>query len=723
MSDQPPPSQPSTAAPLKELTGKIGKYEIIKLLGKGAMGQVYLAKDPKIGREVAVKVMLASIADDLELKTRFEREAQAVGNLTHPNLVTIYDFDYHTDGSPYIAMELLKGQDLQKAVRQPPPMSAERKVAIIVQVLAGLAHAHKAGIVHRDIKPANIFISGDGSVKIMDFGVARNLAGSMTGTGNIVGTADYMSPEQVKGAKVDGRSDVFSVGCLLYELLAGRRPFHSDNLMAIFYKITHEEANFGQVPKGEEYDALLPILRRAMSKNLEERYQTAYDFAMDLRTWLQAHGSSATAQHALEALVDLEAPTHPPRPMDSGAFLPVDGPEPGGTVDLGTGRRTRSGTLSGRPISRPPGRSTLSGARGAGSTLVDAGTGVGATQKPGTTRLGGAAPPTVVRPGRIEPKPAPAGGHPALYAGLGGLLVIALGLGGYLYWQRQPPPPVPPETVAVAPPPTTAPPPTLEATPPPTTAPPPTAAPPPNFAEATGKSAAAMKAAQAAFNSGSYDEAVSAAQQALKAGNADAEKLVEKALNGQRAQRRLQAADAALKQGDFATAESEANAARDFAPWDDLQVKNMLSRIRDAQREAEQKAATQAAAAAQQQVATQVATILNQADGALDNGQYDAAIKLYDEVLRLDPSNATARAGRTGRDRRPQNGGGRGVRGRGRRRRARPSWPAAPRRRARSPREAASPRASKNRRASRSRRGRRRRSFPARSTSTSTPTP
>jgi serine/threonine-protein kinase len=124
--------------------------------------------------------------------------------MAHPNLVTVFDFDYHSDGSPYIAMELLKGSDLQKAVRQPPPMTVERKVAVIVQVLAGLAHAHQAGIVHRDIKPANILIQEDGSVKIMDFGVARLTTASMTGTGNIVGTADYMSPEQVKGAKVDG---------------------------------------------------------------------------------------------------------------------------------------------------------------------------------------------------------------------------------------------------------------------------------------------------------------------------------------------------------------------------------------------------------------------------------------------------------------------------------------------------------------------------------------
>src|SRR5438876_26471 len=184
MSD--PESNPSApSAPIKELSGRIGKYDIIKPLGKGAMGMVYLAHDTILERDVALKVMVSSIADDPELKQRFEREAKAVARMTHPNVVNVFDLGSHTDGSPYIAMELLKGQDLQKAVRTPPPMTLERKVNVIVQVLAGLAHAHQAGIVHRDIKPANIFINHDGTVKIMDFGVARLTTASMTGTGNM----------------------------------------------------------------------------------------------------------------------------------------------------------------------------------------------------------------------------------------------------------------------------------------------------------------------------------------------------------------------------------------------------------------------------------------------------------------------------------------------------------------------------------------------------------
>ena len=331
----------------KELSGRVGKYEILRPLGKGAMGQVYVAHDTVLDRDVALKVMVASIADDPELKARFEREARAVAKMTHPNVVTVFDLGNHVDGSPFIAMELLKGRDLQKLLRE-QAVPLDRRVAIIVQVLAGLAHAHQAGIVHRDIKPANIFIQDDGSAKIMDFGVARLTTASMTGTGSIVGTADYMSPEQVKAAKVDGRSDLFSVGCMLFELVTGRRPFHADNLMAIFYKITHEEPDTDLVPAGPEYDALLPILRKALAKEIAERYQTAYDFAVDLREWLRLNAGSGHS--VLENLIDIEAPSRVPMPMTDAPGVTQQAE--GGTVDLGTrGRRTTPPTrMGGRTV-------------------------------------------------------------------------------------------------------------------------------------------------------------------------------------------------------------------------------------------------------------------------------------------------------------------------------------------------------------------------------------
>ena len=657
MSEGPDPNAPV----IKELSGRIGKYDIVKPLGKGAMGMVYLAHDTVLERDVALKVMVAQIADDPELKTRFEREARAVAKMTHPNVVTVFDLGNHLDGSPYIAMELLKGQDLQKAIRLPPLMTLERKVTIIVQVLAGLAHAHQAGIVHRDIKPANIFINQDGTVKIMDFGVARLTTASMTGTGNIVGTADYMSPEQVKGSRVDGRSDVFSVGCMLYELLAGRRPFHSDNLMAIFYKITHEEPNFDLVPAGPEYDALLPILQKSLAKDLDQRYPTAYDFAMDLKSWLQVHATTASGEHALASLLDMEAPTHPPQPLTDQS---IAGPTVvDGTVDLGSSAaaRARPTTGTGRTSAtvRPRTGATVrpgtaaTGIRGA-PTVVDGGSLVG-TRPPGTARTP-VPPATVVRPQRIEPRPrpTPSGGSPWLYVALGGLVVALAVAGGYIYLSNQKaevaqvsptPPPATPTPVAATPVPTEAPPTPVPAT----------AAPPPTFAEATGKSAAAMRAAKGAFDRGDYEKALKSAQQALKEdpSNKGAKSLAESALDGQKADERARRATAALGRNDFETAETEAKAANQLAPWDG-RFSDLINRVREAQaaalRAAQAKEQQDAAVRDQQQkqaAAGRISELLTKADDAMGKNQFDAAIQLYDEALKIDPNNLRAGSGKT----------------------------------------------------------------------------
>ncbi|HVC65763.1 MAG TPA: serine/threonine-protein kinase, partial [Candidatus Dormibacteraeota bacterium] len=258
-------------------------------LGKGAMGVVYHAHDSLLDRDVALKVMLRQFAADPEQKHRFEREARAVAKLMHPNVVLVFDLGYHTDRSPYIAMELLKGQDLLQALRLGIPLPLDRKVSIILQVLDGLAHAHQTGIVHRDVKPANIFICEDGTVKIMDFGVARFTAATVTATGIVLGTANYMSPEQVEGVKVDGRSDLFSVGSVLFELVVGRKPFQAESLMKTLFKIAHDEPSY-TLPAGAENEALLPILQKALSKKVEERYQTGADFALALRQYLMTAG-------------------------------------------------------------------------------------------------------------------------------------------------------------------------------------------------------------------------------------------------------------------------------------------------------------------------------------------------------------------------------------------------------------------------------------------------
>ncbi len=299
------PGSPPDRPPSAEAPERIGKYDVVRPLGKGAMGVVYHAHDSLLDRDVALKVMLRQFAADPEQKHRFEREARAVAKLMHPNVVLVFDLGYHTDRSPYIAMELLKGQDLLQALRLGIPLPLDRKVSIILQVLDGLAHAHQTGIVHRDVKPANIFICEDGTVKIMDFGVARFTAASVTATGIVLGTANYMSPEQVEGAKVDGRSDVFSVGSVLFELVVGRKPFQAESLMKTLYKIAHDEPSY-TLPEGAENEALLPILQKALSKKVEERYQTAADFAFALREYLMTAGAGAAS--AAVATPPAEAP-------------------------------------------------------------------------------------------------------------------------------------------------------------------------------------------------------------------------------------------------------------------------------------------------------------------------------------------------------------------------------------------------------------------------------
>ena len=201
--NQPPATPRPSVVGLTNLADgtRIGKYEVVKLLGRGGMGAVYRAFDPVLEREVALKVMLPEAAGDPEHKQRFEREARAVARLSHPGVVTVFDLGYHTDGSPYIVMELLRGLDLYARLKQEPALSLAEKTSIVAQVLDGLGHAHKAGIVHRDIKPANVFLTEDGSARIMDFGIAFWTSTGATSR-TVLGTAGYMSPEQVQGERV-----------------------------------------------------------------------------------------------------------------------------------------------------------------------------------------------------------------------------------------------------------------------------------------------------------------------------------------------------------------------------------------------------------------------------------------------------------------------------------------------------------------------------------------
>jgi len=313
-----PAALPGALAPVR-----IGKYEVVRLLGRGGMGAVYQAFDPVLEREVALKVMLPETAGDPEQKQRFEREARAVARLSHPAVVTVFDLGYHTDGSPYIVMELLRGRDLLTRLRENPPLTLGQKVSIIAQVLDGLGHAHKAGIVHRDVKPANVFLSDDGPARIMDFGIAFWTATGGTSR-TVLGTVGYMSPEQVRGERVDGRSDLFSVGTLLHELLTGRRPFDAETPMATFYRIARGEARL-ELPAGREYEGLLAVLRRALATEVAERYATAAEFSAALRAW-----SETSAVLDTQSVRSLRVT----RPEPTPANTPGRRPDPSGLLRL-----------------------------------------------------------------------------------------------------------------------------------------------------------------------------------------------------------------------------------------------------------------------------------------------------------------------------------------------------------------------------------------------------
>jgi len=264
---------------------RIGKYKILGVLGKGGMGIVYKGLDPDIEREVAIKtIRLDSFVDGPEkeeMLNRAIREAKAAGRLNHPNIITIYDV-FREDDLTFIVMQYVDGQTLQALIESGKVFSPEDVIAVLRPVAEALDFAHQNGIVHRDIKPANILIDKTGTPFLADFGVARMETSTMTGPGTTIGTLSYMSPEQIIGKTADGRADFFALGVILYELLAGRKPFMGDNLSTIVYKIVHEEpqrvTDINQsLPPGYE-----DVIRRALAKNPDERYQSGREMIADL---------------------------------------------------------------------------------------------------------------------------------------------------------------------------------------------------------------------------------------------------------------------------------------------------------------------------------------------------------------------------------------------------------------------------------------------------------
>ena len=271
--------------------GMLGRYKVLKELGRGAMGLVYLGKDPTIQRFVAIKTMRLDHIDNddklQDVKARFFREAESTGRLSHPNIVTIYDAGEEHDLG-YIAMELIEGTPLKQWARKPNLMPVNEVLLTVATVADALDYAHQQGVVHRDIKPANIMLTKERVVKVMDFGIAKMASSSKTQTNIVLGTPTYMSPEQIAGKKVDGRSDIFSLGVVLFELLTGQLPFTADNLSAVLFSIAHHPHPAIRTLRPNLPPMIQEIVDRALQKELAHRYRRAEEFADELRACLQS---------------------------------------------------------------------------------------------------------------------------------------------------------------------------------------------------------------------------------------------------------------------------------------------------------------------------------------------------------------------------------------------------------------------------------------------------
>ena len=304
---------------------RIGRYQIVSELGRGAMGVVYRARDPRIGRELAVKTInLREHADPQELgglRQRLFREARSAGRLSHPGIVTIFDADEQEDLA-YITMELVEGRNLSEA--RVAELDMESKVDFVADLLSmagsALDYAHERGIVHRDVKPANIMVTAQG-IKIMDFGVARIASSQLTRTGTVIGTPNYMSPEQVRGDPVDGRSDQFSLGVIVYELLTGQKPFAASNLNATLYKLVNENPPPLQHFEPGVSPVLAKAVLRSLSKNPGDRYESCSEFASAFAG--AARAKAPSARQALPVQVFGEEPDDEPTGADI-AFSTAD---------------------------------------------------------------------------------------------------------------------------------------------------------------------------------------------------------------------------------------------------------------------------------------------------------------------------------------------------------------------------------------------------------------
>ncbi|MFP5282232.1 MAG: Stk1 family PASTA domain-containing Ser/Thr kinase, partial [Actinomycetes bacterium] len=280
-----------------------GRYELGEPLGRGGMAEVRRAVDSRLGRQVAVKQLRADLATDPTFQARFRREAQSAAGLNHPNIVAVYDTGEEPDpvtgvGIPYIVMELVQGSTLRDLLREGRKLLPERALELTAGVLDALSYSHKAGIVHRDIKPANVMLTRGGGIKVMDFGIARAVAdtsATVTQTAAVIGTAQYLSPEQARGETVDARSDIYSAGCLLYELLVGRPPFMGESPVSVAYQHVRE----APVPPSRLDPAISAdidaVTLKALAKDPDDRYQSAREMKADLTRVLAGEQVTAAA--------------------------------------------------------------------------------------------------------------------------------------------------------------------------------------------------------------------------------------------------------------------------------------------------------------------------------------------------------------------------------------------------------------------------------------------
>ena len=322
------------------MLAKVGKYEILEKVGVGGFGTVYRGRDPYIKRTVAIKTCQS---DEDELRKRFFREAEFAGNLHHRNITTIYDFGLSDDGLPFIVQEFLTGEDLDRKIKRRDDLPLAWRVRVLADICEGLHYAHTAGIVHRDVKPSNIRILEDGTVKIMDFGIAKSMVSesTLTQTGITLGTASYLAPEQIRGEAVDARTDVFSLGVLSYELLTHSRPFAGDHISTVLYKIMNEAPPSPADVAPSLPHELVRIVEKALQKDRANRYASCAEMKADLEAVLTILSGPVGAPPR-PAAADVP-PTPAPRGLgsarlDERVLRPAGGPSAAADLPLHTER-------------------------------------------------------------------------------------------------------------------------------------------------------------------------------------------------------------------------------------------------------------------------------------------------------------------------------------------------------------------------------------------------